>query len=72
MALLPQNVTVKLAGLPDGGAIAATGELTVLTGPGPLVENSFEEPLKARPPSARRCFLNPSVQGPQLAGTTTV
>lgn len=44
IALVPHNVTVALQGLPAGTS-SAGGELTVLTGPGPLAENSFEQPL---------------------------
>jgi hypothetical protein len=47
IALVPHNVTVALQGLP-AGASAAGGELNVLTGEGPLAENSFQEPLKVR------------------------
>jgi alpha-L-arabinofuranosidase len=47
IALVPHNVTVALQGLP-AGASAAGGELTVLTGPRPLAENSFEQPLNVR------------------------
>lgn len=47
IALVPHNLTVALQGLP-AGVSAADGELTVLTGAGPLAENSFEQPLNVR------------------------
>jgi len=43
-----QNVSLRLAGLPAGGALAGTAQLLSLGSQDPLQENSFQAPNQAR------------------------